>query len=142
MLDELCGRYLVIAPRSSQGGQRRLSSLWALKALGLQVKELLLDGFKLAVLSLAHPVFSPLRRGLRADHEPALGHTIMAQLKAVITRGVVDPLPGVFSQRLADDLGDEFEGAGNPRDKAELGQVLGMVFAVELAIGHQVARRG
>src|SRR5262249_1264859 len=73
MLDQLRAGYVVIAPRLGQGGQSGLSALLALKAPCLQVKELLVDRFKLVFLSLAYAFFSPLRRGFRADHEPALG---------------------------------------------------------------------
>jgi hypothetical protein len=106
------------------------------------VKELLLDRFEFAVLSPIDGCLRPLLSRLRADHKPALGHTTMAQLKAVITRCVVERLPGVFSQRLANDLGDELEGAWNPRDKAELGELRGIRFAVELAIGYEITGCG
>ena len=65
---------------------------------------LLVDRVKLAPLSLTHAGLSSFHGGLRADHQPALGHAIMAQVKAVILRRVVDGLPGVPPQGLADDL--------------------------------------
>ena len=85
---------------------------------------------------------SPLPRCLRADHQPTLGHAIMTKLQAVIARRVVESLPGGGPQRLADHLGDEFEGVRNPGDKAQGLHKRPMVFAVELAISNEITRRG
>src|SRR5256886_17261600 len=86
MLDQLCAGHLVIVPRLRQGSQSGLRAVWALKAPCLQVTELRFERFTLAFLRLAHACFSPLHRSLTADHKPALGHAIMSQLQAVITR--------------------------------------------------------
>src|SRR5262249_56302429 len=102
--------------------------------------ELLVDRFKLVFLSLAYAFFSPLRRGFRADHEPALGHAIMAQFQAVITCRVVEGLPGVLPQRLAYHLGDKRAGVRNPDDKAQGLPQHRLVFAVDLAIRNEIAR--
>jgi hypothetical protein len=66
----------------------------------------------------------------------------MAQLQAVIAHRVVDGLPGVRSERLADDLRDDLEGVGNPSDKAQGLELRRIVFAGELAIGNEITRRG
>ena len=66
----------------------------------------------------------------------------MAQFQAVITRRVVENLPGVILQRLADHLGDDLEGVRNPGNKAQGLEIGRMVLAVELAIGNQLAWGG
>src|SRR5882672_8190151 len=142
MLGQLHGGSLVIAPRPSEGAERRLSALVCLKALRWQVQELLLDGCKLAFLGLAHTFLRPLQSGLRGNEQPALGHAIMTKIKALIARRVVDGLPCGPPQRLADDLRHELEGTRNPRDKAELLELYRIVFAVEFAIGNELTRRG
>ena len=48
-------------------------------------------------------------------------------------------LPGVPLERLANDLRDYLEGRWNPGDKAQLGQMGGIVLTVEFGISDEIS---
>ena len=72
----------MIAPRFGQRRQCGLRRLRRLKAFGLQVKQLLLDGFPFTLLRFGDARLGALHGGLRRDHQPALGHAVVTQLQA------------------------------------------------------------
>ena len=114
--------------------------VWRLKTLRLQVKELFVDGLRFTLTRFVDARLSALKGGLRPDHQPPLGHAIVAQLEALIARRLIETLPRVPRERLRDHLRDQLERAWNTRDKAELVQVGGILFSVQFGVCHQVAR--
>ncbi len=70
----------MIAPRVGQRRQSGVSRLGSLKAWGLSMKEVLLDGFPFTVLCCGDAGLGALHGGLRRYHQPALGHAVVTQL--------------------------------------------------------------
>jgi hypothetical protein len=95
------------------------------------VKELLRDGRLFTLSGVGERRLGALQRGVRLDDQPALGHAIVAYLKALITRSVIEPMPGVPREGLRDHLRDRVQGVGNPCDEAEHLEVGSIVLMVE-----------
>ena len=68
VFDAVVGLYLVIWPWFRKSGQRRLSGLRRLEALGLSVKELSLNHRSFALTSGFDLGLGPLQRGLRRHY--------------------------------------------------------------------------
>ena len=113
-----------------------------LKAFGLQMKELLLNRFPFPLLRFGDARLGALQGGLRRDHQPTLGHAVVTQLEALIAGPLIERVPRVPLERLADHLRHQLEGAWYARDKAELRQGGSTVLGVEFGISDQIPRRG
>ena len=120
----------------------QLSGLGGLKALGVQVKELLLDRICFALLSFVDAGLGAIQGGLRRHHQPALGHAIVTQLDTLIAGRLIETVPGVPPERLGHHVRDELERIGNTRDKAELAEVSSIILMVQFGVCHQIPRLG
>ena len=105
------------------------------------MKELLLDGFPFTLLRFGDARRGTLPGSVRRYHQPALGHAVVTQRETLVAGRVIDLVPRVPLERLADDLRHQLEGARNTRDKAELCQGGGIVLGVPLGICDQIPRR-
>ena len=135
---QLGGRQLVILPALHP----HLGRLGCRKALGLQVKELLSDGLLFALRGFLEPGGGALKSRLRIDHEPALGHAIVASLQTLRADVVSHRVPGSPLQRLPDHLGDHAEGSGHASDAPHVLEVGGMVCVLEVGVCAQRPRAG
>jgi hypothetical protein len=132
----------VILPALGQRGEGLVSGLRGTKALGLQMKELLVDGCGCALCGFLERGFSTLKSRSCRDDQPTLGHTRVAQRQRLIASVVIQELPGAPLERLAHDLRHHLEGSGHPGDKAQLGKMDGAVFTVECGISDEIAGSG
>ena len=78
MVEEAIGVNLVVVPRARQRVQCGCGRLGRLKAFGLQMKELLLDGLRFALLRFIDGSLGALPSGLRRHYQPPLGHAVVA----------------------------------------------------------------
>ena len=104
------------APLFAKLRQRLVDRGLTCKTLRLHVKELLLHGVICLGLRLAYSGLGSPGGGLGQEHQPALGHAIMAELKALIACLGIDIVPRVDRKRLRNHLRHHLEGVGNAGD--------------------------
>src|SRR5262249_56359602 len=68
--------------------------------VGLEVKEVVVDGCQFGFLRLAYACLRPLQGSLRGNDQPALGHAIMTKIKALIASRVVAGTPDDVHRQL------------------------------------------
>ena len=142
MRDQLIGPNLMIAPRLGQHRQRFFGLGGGLTTLRLQRKEVFGDGLHFTLTRFVDTRLGALKGGLRPDHQPPLGHAIVAQHHWLIARRLIKAMPRIPPERLCDDRRDQLERAGNTRDQAEFLEIGGMLFGVQFGVGHEGARAG
>ena len=132
---------LMIRPFAGQTIEAGVGFFFRVKALGLKMIELFLDGFLFLFLRLGHRLFGLLPACLGGDHQPPLFDPIVAQIDALETGVVIQRLPVIPGPGLLDDLLGYLEAFRDPRQERQLGQERRILLGVELAIGdHQTGR--
>jgi hypothetical protein len=138
--DQVRGLQLVIQPALGQRCQRVLGRLGRREALGLQMKERLFDSGVVALRGFIDRGLGTLKGGLRRDHQPALGHPVVAEFHTLIASGLIKRVPRVPRQGLLDHVRYDADGVSKAGDEAEALEVGGVVLGVEFGVRNQIAR--
>jgi hypothetical protein len=132
MVTEVGGVALVIRPALGQCRQRLVSGFRRREALGVAVKERRVDRLTCAVPGVVERGRGALigRRGI--PHPPTLGHPVVAQLTTLLAGWGIKTLPTVHREGVRAHLRHRAHGVGNACDQAEVAEVGGSVFVVQL----------
>src|SRR4030095_10178142 len=95
VFSQLRGLDAVILPALGQRCEGILSGLGGAKALGLQVKELLCDGFVFALFGFVERGFGTFKSRSCIPDQPTLGHAIGAQREWPVAGGAIKRLTHV-----------------------------------------------
>lgn len=128
----------MIAPRLAKLRQRLVGRRLTCKTLCLSVQEWSLHGVICLVWRLPDSGLGSPGGGLGKDHQPALGHALVASLQALRACLGLDIVPGVDRTRLGQHLRHHCEGVGNAGDTRHGLEGLGSVLLVALAVCHPI----
>ena len=102
--------------------------------------ERLFDGGVVARLGVVDRRLGTFKGSLRVDHQPALGHAIVAEFHPLIAGGLVPRLPRVPRQGWLDRVRHQADGVGQACDEAEAVEVGGVVLGVAFGVRQQRPR--